>query len=393
MAAAVDGVTALEVARPADVDGVREIVRSAARAGKTIVATGLGAHLDIGATSRRVDVLLDLGALDRIVDHEAADMTVTVQAGCSLARLDATLSAAGQWLPLDPPAFERTTVGGLIAANLSGPLRASRGTVRDLLLGLRVVDATGALVTGGGKVVKNVAGYDLPKLHVGALGTLGVVVEATFKVQPRPEREVAAVFATATPADAAAIALTVRDRFDPLWLEAGTLDDGVGAAVGIAGIAPEITAARETLDAIARERNVEPRWLDDGARLRRTLADFPVRQPATVLRASVLPSDVGATMARIRELAGDVPVLAHVSNGVVRAQLADAASVSRVLTELRRELAGRGGFVVVERASADVKAGLDVWADPGEGLALMRRVKETFDPHAMFAPGRYVGGL
>ena len=393
MAATVDGVIAGEVLRPPDVDAVREIVRSATHAGKTIVATGLGAHLDVGAPPRRVDVLLDLSALDRVVDHEAADMTVTVQAGSSLARLDAALAAAGQWFPIDPPALERTTVGGLVAANLSGPLRASRGTVRDLLLGLRTVDATGTLVSGGGKVVKNVAGYDLPKLHVGALGTLGVVVEATFKVQPRPECEAAAVFATATHADAASIALAVRDRFDPLWLEAGTLDDGVGTAIGVAGIAPEIAAARETLDAIACERNVELRWIDDGARLRRTLADFPLRQPATVLRTSVLPTEVGLTMTRLRELAGGVPVLAHVSNGVVRARIADATSVARVVTELRREVAQRGGFVVVERASAEVKAGLDVWGDPGEGLALMRRVKEAFDPHGTFAPGRYVGGL
>ena len=392
MAATVDGVTAAEVARPADVEAVREIVRSAARAGRTIVTTGLGAHLDVGAPPRRVDVLLDLSALDRIVEHEAADMTVTVQAGCSLARLDATLAAAGQWLPLDPPASERTSVGGLIAANLSGPLRASRGTVRDWLLGLRTVDATGALVSGGGKVVKNVAGYDLPKLHVGALGTLGVVVEATFKVQPRPEREMAAVFPTATAADAAAVAMAVRDRLDPLWLEAGTLDDGMGAAVGITGLAPEVVAARAALETIARERHVALRWLDEGARLRRTLADFPVRPPATVLRASVLPTDVGATMMRVRELAGDVPVLAHVANGVVRARLADPSNVSRVLIDLRRELAGGGGFVVVERASPDVKAGLDVWGHPGEGLALMRRVKEAFDPQATFAPGRYVGG-
>ena len=391
--ATVDGVMATEVVRPDDVDGVREIVRSAARTGKAIVATGLGAHLDVGAPPRRVDLLLDLSSLDRVVCHEAADMTVTVQAGCSLARLDATLAAAGQWLPLDPPAFERTTVGGLIATNLSGPLRASRGTVRDWLLGLRTVDATGALVSGGGRVVKNVAGYDLPKLHVGALGTLGVVVEATFKVQPRPECEVAAVFATATPVDAATIALAVRDRLDPLWLEAGTLDDGVAAALGIAGIAPELAAARATLEAIACERRVELRWLDDGARVRRTLGDFPVGTTATVLRVSVLPTDVGATMTRLRELAGDVPVLAHVANGVVRARLADPTIVSHVVTELRRELAGRGGFVVVERAGPDVKRQVDVWGDPGEGLALMRRVKETFDPQGTFAPGRYVGGL
>ena len=125
MATTVDGVAAADVARPGDVDGVREIVRSvAARSGAAIVPTGLGAHLDVGAPPRRVDVLLDLRALARIVDHEAADMTVTVQAGCSLAELETTLAAAGQWLPLDPPAFERTTIGGLVAANLSGPLRA-----------------------------------------------------------------------------------------------------------------------------------------------------------------------------------------------------------------------------------------------------------------------------
>jgi glycolate oxidase FAD binding subunit len=388
----IDGVTAGEIARPSDVDAVRALVRTLGeRRGATLVPTGLGAHLDVGAPPNRVDVLADLSGLDRIVDHEAADMTVTVQAGCSLARLDATLAAAGQWLPLDPPSFERTTIGGLIAANLSGPLRASRGTVRDVLLGVRVVDATGALVSGGGRVVKNVAGYDLPKLHVGALGTLGVVVEATFKVQPRPEREEAGVFSTAAHADAASIALVVRDRLDPAWLEAGTLDDGVGLAVGVAGIAPEIAAARVTLETIARERGVELRWIDDGARLRRTLADFPVREAATVLRASVLPTDVGPTMDRIRALAGDVPMLAHAANGVVRARL--TSDVARVLHALRADVVARGGFVVVERARPEAKAGLDVWGDPGEGLALMRRVKATFDPNGIFAPGRYVGGL
>jgi glycolate oxidase FAD binding subunit len=200
MAATVDGVTAAEVARPADVEGVREIVRSAARAGKTIVATGLGAHLDVGMPPRRVDVLLDLSALARIVDHEGADMTVTVQAGCSLAQLDATLSAAGQWLPLDPPAFERTTVGGLIAANLSGPLRASRGTVRDLLLGLRLVDGTGALVSGGGKVVKNVAGYDLGKLVCGSEGRLALIARVSLRLHPLPAAAATLVVETDDPA-------------------------------------------------------------------------------------------------------------------------------------------------------------------------------------------------
>src|SRR5262245_949096 len=138
---AVDGVIAKAVVAPRDLAGVQSAIREMRqRTDAVVVASGLGAHLDVGAPPSRVDLLLRTSALDRIVDHQAADMTVTVEAGCSLARLDATLGTAGQWLPLDPPAFERTTVGGLVAANLSGPLRASQGTVRDLLLGIRVVD-------------------------------------------------------------------------------------------------------------------------------------------------------------------------------------------------------------------------------------------------------------
>jgi glycolate oxidase FAD binding subunit len=394
MSDAVDGVPARAVVTPRDVPAVQAtIAELRERPGAVVVASGLGAHLAIGAPPASVDVLLRTTALDRIVDHQAADMTVTVEAGCSLARLDATLAAAGQWLPLDPPAFEHTTVGGLIAANLSGPLRASQGTVRDLLLGIRVVDADGALVAGGGRVVKNVAGYDLPKLHVGALGTLGVLIDATFKLRPRPEREEAGVLAAPDQATAAALGLAIRDAIDPLWLEAGTLPDGIGAAVGVAGIAAELAAARTTIDDVARRQGSTVRWIEDGATFRRELGAFPIAPAAAVLRASVLPTDVGPTMTRIRAVAGDVPMLAHVSNGVVRARVAAGSDVRRIVDVLRPELAARGGFLVVERAGPEAKRGLDVWGDAGDGVTLMRRLKATFDPRGVFARGRYVGGL
>lgn len=388
----VDGLVAGEVARPSDVDGVRDLVRAAADRGAAVIASGLGAHLDIGGPPRRLDVLLRMDGVDRIIDHQPADMTITVEAGCSLARLDATLATSGQWLPLDPPSFDQTTVGGLVAANLAGPLRASQGTVRDLLLGLRVVDAEGALVSGGGRVVKNVAGYDLPKLHVGALGTLGVIVEATFKVRPRPEREEAAILAASTYADAAAIGLAVRDVLDPLWIEAGTIDGGIGTAIGVGGITAEIAAARRAVESVAR-RHTTLRWIEDGMSFRRRLAESFVGGASSVLRASVLPAEVGATITRLREVAGDVPVLAHLANGIIRARFADPGTVAKTVATLRPEIASRGGFLVVERAGPDVKIGLDVWGDPGEGLELMRRVKATFDPQGMFAPGRYVGGI
>jgi glycolate dehydrogenase FAD-binding subunit len=384
----VDGVAPARVLDAEDVAHVQEVVRAQG----PLVATGLGAHLDVGAPPRRLEVLLRLGGLSRVVDHQPGDMTVTVEAGCPLIALDRTLAAAGQWLPLDPPGVDGTTVGGLVAANLSGPLRASQGTARDLLLGLAVVGADGALVRSGGRVVKNVAGYDLPKLHVGALGTLGVIVEATFKVRPRPEVEEAVVLPAATSAEAAALALAVRDACDPFWLEAGSLEDGWGAVVGVAGVEADVAAARRTIAAVAGGGR-DVRCVVDGAALRARLAAFPLGPAAAVLRAGVLPSDVGWAMERVAAVAGAVPVLSHVANGVVRARLDTAGLAASAVATLRPEVAARGGFLVVERAVPEVKRAVDVWGHPGEGAALMRGVKAAFDPAGIFAPGRFVGDL
>ena len=390
MSVLVDGVAARTVVHAESVAQVQDVVR----AGRPLVASGLGAHLDVGAPPRALDTLLRLDRLDGIIDHQAADMTVTVEAGCSLAALAATLAAAGQWLPLDPPHFEQTTVGGLIATNLSGPLRASLGTVRDLLLGLTIVGADGVLIRGGGRVVKNVAGYDLPKLHVGALGSLGVVVEATFKVRPRPEHEAAAVLHTSDPSRTVAVGLEVRDALDPLWLEAGTLDGGPGVAVGLGGITVEIDAARRRVEAVAQRHGATLDWHEDGAALRVSLGAFAVRSAVAMLRASVLPMDAGMMVDVARSVLGsDVPVLAHLSSGVVHVAVRDQVRLASAATALRTAATSRGGFLVVERATPSAKTLVEVWGDAGEGLGLMRKVKATFDPAGVFSPGRFVGGL
>src|SRR5262249_18726515 len=237
--------------------------------------------------------LVRLERLREVVDHQAADMTVTVAAGCPLSALQDTLAAAGQWLPIDPPRPERTTVGGLIAANLSGPLRASQGTGGAVLLGLRSVGADGALVRGGGKVVKNVAGYDLPKLHVGALGTVGIVVEATFKVRPRPAREGAVVVACRSAAQAADVALAVRDALDPLWLEvagpralADGPGDGAAVVVGVGGLPAEVEHGQMQVRSVAEARSCRAALVDDGATLRTRLGQFDVEPAAALLHAA-----------------------------------------------------------------------------------------------------------
>ena len=381
------------VVRPSDAAEVQACVARAERDGLVLVPAGLGAHLDMGGPPARVDALLCLDRLARVVDHQAADMTVTVEAGCRLAVLDSTLAARGQWLPLDPPREARTTVGGLVAANLSGPLRATQGTVRDLLLGIRVVGGGGALVSGGGRVVKNVAGYDLPKLHVGALGTLGAIVEATFKVRPRPAREEALVIACRDAADAAELASSFLDAdAPPFWIEIDGTDDGpVAVSVGLAGIEDEVLHAREIARRIAARRAL--RAVDDAAVRRAELVDFGGGSFAAVLRAAVLPREIGDVLVALTKAGIPLRFEAHAASGVVRAAIRDAAAVAPLVRSLRPGIEARGGSLVVERAVPAVKQEVDVWGGPGPALALMRGVKAALDPAGVFAVGRFVGGI
>jgi glycolate dehydrogenase FAD-binding subunit len=395
---AVDGLVPARISRPSDVGDVSRVVSEADARGEGVVAAGRGRHLDMGATPDRCDVMVQLDRLDRVLAHEPADMTVTVEAGCTLAALEQTLSGSGQWLPTDPPCPDETTVGGLIAANLSGPLRASQGTVRDLLLGVTVVGARGVILRGGGRVVKNVAGYDLPKVHVGALGTLGIIVEATFKVRPRFPREEALVVEVPTLAAACELALALRDAIEPTWLEvvhpASLLaPDLAGSCVAIGmGGAPawigEATAAASLLARGAR-RHAE------GAALRQRLAELLVRPAAAIVRVSTLVTEIGSfvapAVAALEERGVKLDVTAHAANGVARLAIARPDAVAQVVDHLRAA-APAGAVVVVERATPVAKAGIDVWGRVGSGAPLMMGLKHALDPGGVFAPGRFVEG-
>jgi glycolate oxidase FAD binding subunit len=371
------------------------VVGDAYRRGEAIVALGRGRHWDVGGTLRRRDLLARLVDLDRVRAHDPADMTVTVEAGCTIAALQDALGAAGQWLPIDPPCPEETTVGGLIAANLSGPLRASQGTVRDLLLGLTVIGADGVVIRGGGRVVKNVAGYDLPKMHVGALGTLGVIVEATFKVRPRFRAEQAVLLRVPRLAEACTLALRVRDLVEPTWLEIvhpGSLmgaDDAETWVVAGMGGAP--AWVEEAVAAVLAMHAHDMKTYCDGGALRQAIANLAVRPAAAVVRAATLPADVpGFVPTACAELARAglaIDVTVHAVTGVARFAVARADDVGRVLERLRAA-APAYAVVLVERAAEAVKVGLDVWGGFGDGAPLMARLKRACDPAGLFAPGR-----
>ncbi|HWU40712.1 MAG TPA: FAD-binding oxidoreductase, partial [Candidatus Acidoferrum sp.] len=186
---AVDGVVPKTVVLPSNVEEVSAVLAACSQSGAAVVPWGGGSSMTLGAVPQKVDVVLCLSRLDQILDHEPADMTSTVQAGVVLSQYQGRLRNHGQILALDPPNETRATIGGILAANLSGSRRIRYGSARDLLIGVRVVHADGTVTKGGAKVVKNVTGYDMNKLYVGSLGTLAVIVEATFRLYPIPAAE------------------------------------------------------------------------------------------------------------------------------------------------------------------------------------------------------------
>jgi glycolate oxidase FAD binding subunit len=360
-------------------------------------------------------MVLALRRLDRILEHEPGDLTVTVEAGVAFDRLQAELGKRGQWLSLDPAASDRATVGGILASDASGPRRHLYGTARDLVIGLTVVGADGRVVRGGGKVVKNVAGYDLPKLYIGSFGTLGILVEATFKLRPRADvdRMVIARFDRLKDAGQAVRAVLASDLIpSALELVDGEtlrrLGPGGGAAllVGLDGIAPQVDWEVAELDRLLGPLGlVGSRVLDGPERDETWRALGGLGRPghdgmAAVMKWAVLPTqlaelmDAGAAAAQRNGLGA--AMAAHAGVGIVTAVLsggAEPGAVAATLTEWRALANGAGGHAMVEWAPLAVKERVAVWDAPGPTLRLMKGIKERLDPSGILNPGRFVGGI
>ena len=376
---------------------------------------GGGTKMWVGSPPSRVGVVLALKRLDRILEHEPGDLTVTVEAGVPFDRLQAELGKKGQWLSLDPAASDRATVGGILASDASGPRRHLYGTARDLVIGLTVVGADGRLVRGGGKVVKNVAGYDLPKLYVGSFGTLGILVEATFKLRPRADVDqlVIARFDRLKDAGQGARAVLGSDLI-PSALE---LVDGEtlrrlghrgGAAllVGLDGIAPQVEWEVAEIERLLGPLGLGgTRVLDGPERDETWRALGGLGRPghdgvAAVMKWAVLPTqlaelmDAGAAAAQRNGLSA--AMAAHAGIGLVTAILsggADPGAVVATLVEWRGLANGVGGHAMVEWAPLAVKERVAVWDAPGPTLRLMKGIKERLDPGGLLNPGRFVGGI
>ncbi len=382
---AVAGVPAGVVVKPGDGAEVAGVLAVADRHRATVVARGHATKLDWGASPASVDLVVDLGRLGRVIEHAPGDLVVRVQCGLGLSDLAAALRPAGQRLAVDE-VVASSTIGGIIATGLSGPLRLAHGSVRDVLLGVTVARADGLAVKAGSKVVKNVAGYDLAKLYTGSFGTLGIVTEAIFRLHPVPERR---LWIGASPADEGALGAAASAALgSPSVLSALELRRGPDGAVELAAlIEGSDRAAPARAEAVAA-------LLGPGAEIADTPPPWWASLPAaaTLLKLAVPIAEVPALLAGLGDA---VEVIGSAGVGVVYAGLSSLVApdaVAGVVADTRRACAAAGGSAVVLRAPLDVRALVDMWG-PVPAVGLMRRVKDGFDPGHLLAPGRFVGGI
>jgi glycolate oxidase FAD binding subunit len=438
---AVAGGTPRFAASPATVAEASAVLRAAAEHDLAVVARGSGSKLGWGAPPRRCDLVVDTLRLDRVLEHAAGDLVARVQAGVGLDALAEALGGAGQELALDPPPGLGTpdgvppdgagldgpdgglaaypqggTVGGTLATAAAGPRRLRYGTPRDLVIGVTVIRADGTVAHSGGKVVKNVAGYDLGKLFTGSFGTLGLIVEAVFRLHPRPA---ASAYVTLDCAGVAAahqaVAAALASVLAPSAIEIGRPARGRPITVGVlvegeqAGVSERAALMRDLLGGAAQIQPSRPDWWGG--------PDGDPAQPAdTLIRVAFWAASLSSILAVIDSAAQsaglDPAVGGSAAAGVIYAAVgpdAAPAAVAAFVSVLRAALArGEGdarpagatpseappvmASAVVVHAPASVRDLVDVWG-PVPSLPLMRAVKDQFDPGHRMAPGRFAGGI
>ena len=397
---AIAGVLPRAAYAPETIQECAELMAMAARERLRLGFVGGGTALALGAPPTGLDAVVRTERLARIIEHAPADQVVIVEAGLPLAALQAQLAAHGQRLALDPPRPDRATIGGLVATAGFGPLRARYGAIRDLIIGVTLVLADGTVARGGGKVVKNVAGFDLPKVACGSLGTLGLVAAAAFRLHPLPEAVHTVMMPGVRPEQVVALIAAARDaQLEPTCAVAVTAT-GAGDATGAAGrfdlgvrfegfgqgVAQQVARLVEIAKAAGAPG--EPLSEDAAAAIWRRHDAVRTAGPLRV-RAAALPTRFPEVAA---QLAGLGPLAWYATLGVGFAGGdADPAAVAPALTAARAALVAGGGSLVIEEAPAGL--GIDPWGPPPPSLAIMQRLKRRFDPDGRLNPGRFVGGL
>jgi glycolate oxidase FAD binding subunit len=367
----VDGLEADATERPATAEELAEALAGASHEGLAVIPVGGARALGMGDPPARFDLALRTTGLDRVIDYSPHDLMLTVEAGITLEGVQSELAKANQFLPLDPFGGPGHTIGGLLASGWSGPLRLRYGTARDYLVGLRVALPDGRLARSGGRVVKNVSGYDLNKLHLGALGTLGVIVEASFKVFPAPlfeetVRRPAARFEEAWAEAERALGL----KMPPVALE---LIHEEGAFSLIARIAGSEAGVRRILGELGWAKAPAAIWEEHAHRASERWARLSVRR--------------GSLSQLLRSLPAGSRWIAQPGVGVAHWFDFDSADEFRAV---RAAAEAEGGSLIVLAGPPEFKREVGAWGAPPATVDLMRQLRSAFDPGQTISPGRYL---
>lgn len=380
---------------PANRDSLAATVSLAAQRHWRILPCGSGSKLDWGGLVREADVVVSLEKCDRLLDHAVGDLTVTVEAGIKLADLQAILLAKGQFLPLDPLYPEAATLGGIAATADAGSWRQRYGGVRDLVIGIGLIRADGKTAKAGGRVVKNVAGYDLMKLFIGSYGTLGIISELTLRTYPLPESsgtillsgESEAIAEVAKTLRNGVLTPTVADVLSARVVEESMGGRGMGLLVRFQSAAASVEEQLAALERIASPWQLQGniyRNADEQRLWQQLQQGFAT---PVLCKVGILPSAAIALLAEIEGFG-----IVHHSSGLGRLSL-EGEDLLGQIARLRALCQDKRGFLTVLSAPADIKQQLDPWGYTGNALGLMRELKQQFDPKMLLSPGRFVSGI
>ncbi len=391
-----------EVLTPASPEEVARELARANQAGLAVTPWGGGTQMGLGNPPRRFDLALRTTRLDQILEHSPEDLTATVQAGITLMAVQDALAKQGQHVALEAPLPDQATIGGILAAGGDGPRRFSYGNPREQVIGIRVAHPDGTLTKAGGKVVKNVTGYEMTKLYTGSLGTLGVIVEVSLKLWPLPA--VTETVVARCPSLEGAVSLVPRllaAGLQPLAVD--TLNGDPWGPPDYWLLALEFGGSRAAVDRKLREARVlfsEAGFQETPApdQFWRAVRDFS-RTPVSrglVVRAAALPTQLAALALECE----GATIVARAGNGILHAFWPPEALGRREpaawgsIVERIREVSNKlGGSTVVEDCPPHLKNAIDIWGPPPSGFPVMKRLKEQFDPKGVLNPGRFIGGL
>ena len=420
----IDGCIPKAVILPASVQEIQDVFQFAAKQDLSVMPAGAGTKLGIGNLPPKVDVVLSTTHLNSVIEYEPADLTVTVEAGIRLSDLQTELAKHRQFLALNPPYAERCTIGGIVATNTSGPFRLRHGTARNQVLGLRVVHANGTVVKSGGKVVKNVAGYDLNKLYIGAFGTLGIITEVALKLSPIPTRQ--AILATqfrdlqnAVNTGLSIVRSQTLPMFvnlfinaDPMQAEtyaqkSDTVDSRKPTLVIGFGGDSETVAWQLTEGQNIMEQNgaigVTTIEGESQQRLQETVQEFSADNGETervIAKVNLKRTDIAEFAGHIVDAnwGHDVQMMVLLGSGVLYITIplapeTDFQHLADVLSQWRQSALEARGNLIIETAPPELKRHIDVWGPVGDTLSLMKQVKAKFDAGGLLNPGRFVASI